>query len=97
MAEARLRLLISGRVQGVGFRAFVAREARAAGLSGFVRNLVDGGVEAEFEGAAAKVDAVRRACERGPAGARVAHVEVLAPSAQTFDGAFDVLRDASLR
>ena len=75
MGGAPVRLLISGRVQGVGFRAFVAREARTLGLAGFVRNLADGRVEAVFEGAPAAVDALRLACARGPAGARVERVE----------------------
>jgi hypothetical protein len=48
----RLHAVVHGRVQGVGFRYFVMREARALGLSGWVRNQADGSVEVEAEGAA---------------------------------------------
>ena len=62
--EAR-RVLVSGCVQGVGFRYFVVDEARALGLAGFVRNLRDGRVEAEVSGPADKVEALIAACRRG--------------------------------
>jgi acylphosphatase len=70
-----VRIRVSGRVQGVGFRAFVEREARAHGLTGWVRNLSDGRVEAVFSGEAASVDAAVEACRRGPAGAHVRELE----------------------
>jgi acylphosphatase len=73
MSEAR-RLLVSGRVQGVGFRAFVAEAAREAGLSGWVRNLGDGRVEVFAEGEAMALAALAAACARGPFLARVDHV-----------------------
>ena len=66
-----LRLRIAGRVQGVGFRAFVARKARARGLSGYVRNLADGAVEAVLCGPAADVAAVAEDCRQGPPLSRV--------------------------
>ena len=81
MSGVRLRLLIAGRVQGVGFRAFVAREARALGLGGYVRNLGDGRVEAEFAGQPAAVEALRRACGRWPVGGRVERVGTRATAA----------------
>lgn len=85
----RARILVSGRVQGVGFRWFVAGEARALGLSGHVRNLPDGRVEAEAAGAAAGVDALIAACRRGPPASRVEAVEVTeipgGPGADTFE------------
>jgi acylphosphatase len=68
----RKRVVIEGRVQGVGFRASCAQRARAAGVGGTVRNLVDGRVEAVFEGPAASVDALVAWCEHGP---RFAHVD----------------------
>ena len=89
----RLRLLISGRVQGVGFRAFVAREGRGLGLAGFVRNLRDGRVEAEFAGDAAAVEALRRACARGPHGAHVERVDAAAASVATLPATFEAWRD----
>lgn len=70
MREAR-RFLVSGRVQGVGFRAFVAEAARAAGVSGWVRNLADGRVEVFAEGEPASLEALAGACARGPLLSRV--------------------------
>ena len=66
---------MTGRVQGVGFRAFVQREARARGLMGFVRNLEDGRVEALNEGPGDAVAALLEKLERGPRAARVDGVE----------------------
>lgn len=72
---------VSGRVQGVGFRASTVREAlRVAGLhgelKGFVRNLEDGRVEAVFAGSAQAVDVMLKWCEHGPSSAKVTHLEV---------------------
>lgn len=64
-------VIVHGRVQGVGFRAFVEGEALARGLQGWVRNRRDGSVEAVFMGEAATVAAIVEACRRGPFGARV--------------------------
>jgi acylphosphatase len=64
-------LRIRGRVQGVGFRAFLREEARAAGLSGWVRNCRDGTVEAVLGGSAEGLAQVRAAAAAGPPGARV--------------------------
>ena len=69
------RFLVSGRVQGVGFRWFVMREAQRLGLHGFVRNLRDGSVEVVASGSAAALQAIERALGRGPAMAQVARVE----------------------
>ena len=62
---------VRGRVQGVGYRAFVEREALAAGLEGWVRNRHDGSVEAVFSGAPEIVDKMIGTCRRGPYAARV--------------------------
>jgi acylphosphatase len=72
----RKRVVVDGRVQGVGFRASCAGQARAHGVAGSVRNRPDGRVEAVFEGAGDAVDAVVTWCERGPAYARVSSVQV---------------------
>jgi len=64
-------VIVHGRVQGVGFRAFVEGEALARGLAGWVRNRRDGSVEAVFMGEAATVAEMVEACRRGPFGARV--------------------------
>jgi acylphosphatase len=69
------RLSIRGRVQGVGFRAFVLREASRHGLRGWVRNRGDGSVEALLIGEDQAVAVVAEACGRGPFGARVDQVE----------------------
>jgi len=73
---ARLRLVASGRVQGVFYRQATADEARRLGLRGWVRNLPDGRVEAEAEGARAALEALLAFCRRGPPAARVEGVEV---------------------
>ena len=61
-------IIVRGRVQGVGFRAFVEHEALKRGMSGWVRNRRDGTVEAVFAGDEAKVAAAIEACRRGPDG-----------------------------
>jgi acylphosphatase len=68
-------VLIRGRVQGVGYRAFVEYTALEHGLEGWVRNRRDGSVEALFAGPAATVAQVLEACRRGPPGARVEAVD----------------------
>ena len=72
---ARVHLLVSGRVQGVSFRAYTVDEARRLGVHGWVRNLPDGRVEAEAEGERASLLALVRWCQLGPPAARVDGVE----------------------
>ncbi|MCX8133507.1 MAG: acylphosphatase [Roseococcus sp.] len=74
MSTARL-IRITGRVQGVGFRDWLLREASRHGLSGWVRNRRDGAVEALLCGEADALAAVLAACRRGPPLARVEAVE----------------------
>ena len=69
------RYLIAGKVQGVGYRAFLAERARSLGVSGFVRNLPDGRVEAEISGAASHLEELERLMRQGPGFASVASVE----------------------
>ena len=64
-------VIIRGRVQGVGYRAFTEITALECGIEGWVRNRHDGSVEALFSGAEAEVAAMIAACRRGPPGARV--------------------------
>ena len=84
-AAIRRRVVIEGRVQGVGYRVSCAREAAAAGLAGSVRNRPDGRVEATFEGPPARVEAMIAWCRRGPGAARVQNVRVseLVPTGAT--------------
>ena len=68
------RFVVGGRVQGVGFRWFVHEAAGREGVTGYVRNLPDGTVEAFVEGDGEAVTRVERAIRMGPPGARVATV-----------------------
>lgn len=72
----RRRLVIHGRVQGVFYRASCREEAEARGLSGWVRNLPDGTVEALLQGPEEQVRDMIRWCYAGPPGARVSKIEV---------------------
>ncbi|HEV7558042.1 MAG TPA: acylphosphatase, partial [Kofleriaceae bacterium] len=72
----RVRAIVTGRVQGVSYRASTVFEARRLGLSGWVRNCNDGTVELECEGDGARVATLLAWCERGPAGAVVTRVSI---------------------
>ena len=67
----RLHIVVTGRVQGVGFRYFTQSRARAFGLSGYVWNRNDGAVEVEAEGAKGALESFLSEVERGPGGAAV--------------------------
>jgi len=69
-----IRLLISGRVQGVGYRYWTVGEARRLGLEGWVRNLADGRVEIMALGPEDGLDQLENACHAGPPSARVTAV-----------------------
>jgi acylphosphatase len=75
MSDAIRQVTIQGRVQGVGYRAWVEHEARAHHLEGWVRNRRDGSVEALFAGPVDVVSNMVASCRRGPASARVEAVE----------------------
>ncbi|NVB84110.1 MAG: acylphosphatase [Kofleriaceae bacterium] len=78
----RIRAIVTGRVQGVSFRAATEHEARRLGVVGWVRNKPDGSVELEAEGTDDKIAALLAWCHRGPSAARVDRVAVdeLAPT-----------------
>ena len=76
MEEKRICAVISGRVQGVAFRANCRHQALARGVRGWVRNRGDGAVEALFEGPVDQVDAMLRWCHHGPPAAEVTEVAV---------------------
>ena len=68
-------IVVRGRVQGVGYRAFVEDEAQQRGLRGWVRNRCDGSVEAVFAGPITDVEAAIEACRCGPFSARVSALD----------------------
>jgi acylphosphatase len=76
MDHLRARVIVHGLVQGVWFRASTKDEADRLGVTGWVRNLPDGSVEALFEGPKKKVEAIVEWCHRGPAGAKVNSVDI---------------------
>jgi acylphosphatase len=86
-----VRVRIGGRVQGVGFRAWTRGEAVKLGLSGWVRNLPGGDVEAVFSGPDAAVEAMLALCRHGPRYAHVDLVEEVGP-AEPASGPFEVRR-----
>jgi acylphosphatase len=94
MAELR-RYRIRGRVQGVGFRAFVWRTARDIGVDGWVRNRYDGSVEALVSADPVAHERLRKALEQGPRMSIVDHVEVTEDvTGEDVPRGFDVRHDA---
>lgn len=85
------RWIVRGRVQGVGFRWFVWREAQRLGLGGFAHNLPDGRVEVVSQGSEEALDAMERVLTRGPTMARVDAVERLeVPAELQVPKSFDI-------
>jgi acylphosphatase len=94
-----VRVLLSGRVQGVGFRLWIEREAIVRGLEGWARNRRDGTVEAVFAGDPDAIASMVEACALGPGHARVRGVEVHEAEEADVDrrspgSGFDLLPDA---
>jgi acylphosphatase len=85
MENKRVRLLISGQVQGVFFRACTRDTAVREGVTGWVRNLADGRVEALLEGSVERVDRVIAWCQQGSRGSRVDQVDM---QYQPYQGEF---------
>jgi acylphosphatase len=80
MGSTRIvHVLITGRVQGVGFRAWTHHQAELRSLDGWVRNRRHGSVEAVFSGPESVVEAMLEACLKGPAGAAVDRIEMVEP------------------
>ena len=90
MERSAVHLVIVGRVQGVAFRMRAVSEATRLGLSGWVRNRMDGTVEARAEGAPEAVDAFVAWCHHGPPAAQVEEVQVTRVSATGLDRGFQV-------
>jgi len=83
------RLIVHGRVQGVGYRAWLAEQARQRDIKGWVRNRRDGAVEALLHAGDWSIDEFIAACRQGPPLARVTDIEIIeepaaAPAAETF-------------
>ena len=78
----RRHLVVTGRVQGVGYRDALCAQAERLGVAGWVRNRSDGSVEAVLQGAEADVEAVISWARRGPPAARVAEIKVGSPPEQ---------------
>lgn len=93
--QRTIRALVRGRVQRVGYRAWVNASAVALGLRGFVRNRSDGSVEAVFSGSPELVAQIAESLRRGPPKASVSSVEIAdvtqADLAETFGAHFVVL------
>ncbi len=78
--EAKAAWRITGRVQGVGFRYFVAHHARILGVRGWARNLTDGSVEVQARGSSDALAALEQALAEGPPHSRVERLIALTPS-----------------
>ena len=86
----RAHVFVSGKVQGVYFRATTREEARERGVTGWVRNLDDGRVEAVFEGERGDVESMVEFCHEGSPAARVKDVEVEWEDATGGFGGFEI-------
>jgi acylphosphatase len=84
------RFIVRGRVQGVGFRWFVEREAKELGLSGWVRNNEDSTVECLAIGAPDKVQAFKAKLQQGPRASRVDFVEEFDAAPSSSPGTFEI-------
>lgn len=91
MEKTRARVLITGDVQGVNFRAACRDQARIVGVGGWVKNLPDGGVEAVFEGSQAGVQRMVSWCYSGPIYAHVGHVELSWHEPTNTEWTFDIM------
>jgi len=88
--ELRLRVRVSGRVQGVGFRYFPQASTDSLRVTGFVRNLSDGRVEAEVQGDEAEIDKFLENVRAGPHGSRVDNVQTSPLSVQPEEDGFEI-------
>ncbi len=90
--RSRVRVIISGRVQGVFFRSAAQDEAETRGVSGWVKNLQDGRVEATFEGEKEALEQLVEFCKKGPPNAVVRGVEVVWEEYRAEFTGFRILR-----
>ncbi len=90
--KSRVRVIVSGRVQGVFFRSATRDEAEIRNVSGWVKNLQDGRVEATFEGEEEAVEQLVEFCRKGPPNAVVRDVEVVWEAYRAEFTGFRILR-----
>ena len=90
---ATARALISGFVQGVGYRAFVKKHATELGLTGWVKNLPDGRVEAILQGEKKTIEQMLELCKTGPFVAEVENVEVLWEESERSFATYEIIHD----
>ncbi len=88
-----MRVRVEGKVQGIGFRAYTVRQAIALNLKGWVRNRTDGTMEAFVTGEVKDVERFVQSCMKGPEGARVANIDLVADTDPGSEG-FVELPDA---
>lgn len=86
LSTRTVRLRVVGRVQGVGYRAFVDMRANELGLTGWVRNRTDGSVEAVMQGTHVQVEQMLALCRKGPPAARVERIEISDEEIGAFEG-----------
>jgi acylphosphatase len=89
MSRIAVRLIIQGRVQGVGYRWWAVGEARRLGLDGWVRNRAGGSVELVAAGEPEALDRLQAACHHGPPPAQVTSVERSAADDEGYDGFYE--------
>lgn len=87
-----VHVLISGYVQGIGFRQFVKSKAKNLNIKGWVKNLPDGGVEAMFVGERSNIEKMIEFCRKGPFLAEVKGVEIKELPDQKFES-FDIIKE----
>lgn len=85
MKRRTVQVRIEGRVQGVGFRAFIEMNADELGLEGWVRNRRDGSVEALFQGTPDVVENMLQRCQEGPPSSSVTRVEPIGEGVGVFE------------
>ena len=83
--KIELYVLISGRVQGVWFRANTKNKADELGLSGWVKNTIDGKVEAVFEGDEKNIFKMIKWCKKGTSKAKVSKIEIIKKYSKNYD------------
>ncbi|MFF2370771.1 acylphosphatase [Agromyces sp. NPDC058110] len=88
----RRHVIVSGLVQGVGYRYLARKHAQRLDVTGWVRNLPDGTVEAEIQGAAAAVHELLRRLEQGPPGSAVSGISVTEAELRDDEDGFSIVR-----